>query len=235
MTKPTPTVFIIDSDEGICKALKLLIHSIGIEVKTYINPTNFIEDYTRSQPGCLILDVRLPEISGFKTVEILKERDMHIPIIFLTEHGSIRMAVRAMKMGAMDFLEKPFDEQELLEKVQEGISRDEENRKKQLEREKIIEHLARLSERERQVLNGLLEGRNSKSIALSLGINSKTVEFHRTNLIKKMEVNSMMELMMRIMKIEVHQPSAGTLPQKEKSVSPIFEKVNEAFPVMRYL
>lgn len=169
----------------------MLIESMGIKVSSFSNVQAFLNDYDASMPGCVVLDVRLPHVSGLELQEHLKRRDQFIPLIFISGHATIAMAVRALKSGAIDFLEKPFDDQMLLDSIQKAIEFDRRERRNRASREQIQEQLASLSKREDEVIRMLIQGKSNKVIAHKLGLSTKTVETHRAHIMSKLGVNSM--------------------------------------------
>ena len=189
-----PTVFVIDDDPSVRSALKRLVGSVGLPCKTFANSDEYLSQLNPAAPGCLIVDMRLPGRSGLELQEQLEGAGYHLPVIFLTAHGDIKTTVRAMKGGAVDFLTKPFHEQELLEAVRHAIDRDREGRQTHLERTRRLERYASLTPRERQVLALVVTGRLNKQIAADLNLSESTVKLHRAEVMQKMEANSLAEL-----------------------------------------
>jgi len=189
-----PTVFVVDDDQTVRGSLCWLLESLRLKVQTYASAQDFLSAYDPVQPGCLLLDVRMPDISGLQLQEILEQRKVRIPVILITGHGDIAMAVRAMKAGAFDFIEKPFKDQVLLERVQQCLAIDTRQRREDAERKKIIGRLDSLTPREIDVLDGVVSGKSNKTIAADLDISVKTVEVHRARVMEKMAVNSVAEL-----------------------------------------
>jgi two-component system response regulator FixJ len=187
-------IFIVDDDETLRGSLRWLLESLKLNVHTYASAREFLLSYDPAQPGCLLLDVRMPEISGLQLQDILKERGIRIPIIIITGHADVSMAVRAMKAGALDFIEKPFNDQDLLENVQQALEIDTRQRREEDQQRIASEHLASLTSREREVLEKVLYGKPNKRIAAELGISTKTVEAHRSKVMEKIGVNSPLEL-----------------------------------------
>jgi two-component system, LuxR family, response regulator FixJ len=194
MVQPETTIFIIDDEDDTRSQISLLFKPMGVHVKTFREAREFLEGYDSSFPGCLVLEIRLPGISGLELQEMLLSQKIHIPIIFLSRYGDVPMAVRAMKMGALDFLEKPFNTQLLLERIQQGIRLDRRNRQEQAESEDLLERYDGLTERERQIMDFIVLGRPNKVIAIQLGLSQKTVEFHRSHVMEKMKAESMADL-----------------------------------------
>jgi len=208
-----PPVYIIDDDEAILESLDALFSSVGMKVATFASAQVFLDFLDRqSSPcvGCLLVDVQMPGLSGLELQAQLAQRQPHLPVIVITGHGDIAMAVRAMKAGAKDFIEKPFNEQTLLEQVQACLA---ENRRTQQELDELQAtqtRLAQLTQRERSVLALLMQGKPSKMIADNLGISPKTVDVHRSNIMDKVGVRSLAELIRRVIKLEKsHLHQAG--------------------------
>lgn len=199
------TVYVVDDDEAILESLGALFSSVGMKVGTFGSAQAFLDFLDKQNVpciGCLLVDVRMPGLSGLELQAQLAQRQPHLPIIVITGHGDIAMAVRAMKAGAKDFIEKPFNEQTLLEQVQACLA---ENWRTQQELDELQSTQARLSQltqRERSVLNLLMQGKPSKVIADDLGISPKTVDVHRSNIMDKVGVRSLAELIRRVVKLE---------------------------------
>ncbi|RJP42527.1 MAG: DNA-binding response regulator [Phycisphaerales bacterium] len=172
----------------------MLVRSVGMSVATFPSAQEFLNRYNAEQPGCLILDVRMPGMSGLELQRRLKDCGVDIPIIIITGHGDVPIAVRAMKDGAVEFLEKPFSKQILLEHVRDALRRDGERRSAAARQADVETRLARLSKREREVMELVVSGKVSKEVAAELGISKKTVDVHRTRVMHKMEVGSLPEL-----------------------------------------
>ena len=189
-----PTVFVVDDDQAMRGSLQWLLESLKLNVETYASAKDFLSVYDPVHPGCLLLDVRMPDVSGLQLQEILATRKIRIPVILITGHADISMAVRAMKAGAFDFIEKPFNDQILLERIQQGLAVDARQRCEAVEREKIIERIGLLTPREGEVLDSVVSGKSNKQIAVELDISIKTVEVHRARVMEKMSVNSVAEL-----------------------------------------
>ncbi len=194
MNPPRQIVFVVDDDQAVCAALRRLIHSVGIEVQTFASAQDFLRATRPEVPACLVLDVRLPDLSGLNLQEKLTDAKIDLPIIFITGHGDIPMSVRAMKGGALEFLTKPFKEQDLLEAIQRGI---EQHRSHQVQRAEASELHRRydfLTPREREVFPLVTSGLLNKQIAAELGASEKTIKIHRSQVMQKMKAESLADL-----------------------------------------
>ncbi len=194
MDNDKPVVFVVDDDEAICESLRLLIGDIGLEVRTFTNGRQFLEAYDSSRPGCLVLDVRMSGMSGLELQSRLSELGIRIPIIVITGHADVPMAVEAMKAGAVDFIEKPFRDQVLLDSIQRAVEKDLRTRRRHREQQDVQSRVQLLTSREREVMDRLVAGSSNKSIAFELGISQKTVDFHRANILGKIGVGTVVEL-----------------------------------------
>jgi len=194
-----PTVFIVDDDEGVLRGLEMLCKSVGLNAKCYDSALKFLDDCDPAEPGCLILDIRMPGMSGLELQATLAERKITLPVIVISGHADVPIAVRSMKLGAFEFVEKPFRNQFLLDRIQQAIARDAENRRRQEALKATQDRLASLTERERQVAELIVEGKTTKAIALELGISAKTVEFHRANLMQKLGAEAVADLVRIVM------------------------------------
>jgi two-component system response regulator FixJ len=194
-------VFVVDDDDAVRDSLRLLLKSAGMACEVFSSAQQFLTTYEPSQPGCLVLDVRMPGMSGLEMQQELSLRGAMIPVIFITGHGDIPMAVEAMQHGAFDFLQKPFRDQELLDRVQRALMRDMENRIRLRQTDKIRERLATLSPREREVLELVTQGKANKMVAGDLGVSQRTVEIHRAHVMQKMEAGSLAELVRMMMAV----------------------------------
>jgi two-component system response regulator FixJ len=191
---PDSVVHVIDDDEAVRESLAFLLRANQIKVETYESGAVFLGAVPHLKAGCVVTDVRMPEISGIELLRRLQELKIFLPVIVITGHGDVPLAVEAMKFGAADFLEKPFDDEILLAAVRSALNRQDSEGKRQAERAAIDDRLAALSNREREVLEGLVAGRANKQIAFDLGISPRTVEIYRANLMTKMQAASLSEL-----------------------------------------
>jgi two-component system response regulator FixJ len=189
-----PTVFVVDDDQAMRNSLKWLIESIGMEVRTYGSADEFLRSYYPGRFGCLLLDVRMPGMSGLDLQAHLARGDSQLPVIIITGHGDVGMAVKAMKAGAVDFIEKPFHDEDLLSSIRDALDHDEKQRVLQSQRAQIAARLAELTPREHEVMDMVTEGRANKEIAAVLGVTAKTVEAHRARVMDKMRARSLAEL-----------------------------------------
>lgn len=189
-----PVVFVVDDDPAVADALRVLISAAGYEVQTFASGERFLQRADGICPGCIVLDVRMPGKSGLELQQELKKRGVHTPIIFITGHGDVPMSVRAMQAGAVDFLEKPFDDARLLERIEAAIAQDLEQRKQLAMRRRVEARLARLTPREREVLERVANGQSNKQIARDLQVSPRTVEVHRARMMDKMDASNLPEL-----------------------------------------
>ncbi len=209
MSSANPTVFVVDDDEAIRQSLCLLIEDIGLNVKTFGGAREFLAHYDPSQPGCLVLDVRMSGMSGLELQARLRELNMEIPTVIISGHGDVPMAVEAMKAGAMDFIEKPFRDQVLLDSIQRAVELDRRIRAARRQSEGFQSRVEHLTRRERQVMDLLVIGKSNKTIAYELGISQKTVDFHRTNVLSKTGVASVVELVRWVHEAGCTRENAG--------------------------
>ena len=194
MPSETGTVHIIDDDDALRESLAFLLRTARIEVATHSSAAAFLEKIPDAELNCVITDVRMPGMSGIDLLKRLREMKIDVPVIVITGHGDVPLAVEAMKIGAIDFFEKPFDDEVLLASVKAAIERQGGAVKRNAERAEIENKLAALSNRERDVLGGLVAGRANKQIAFDLGISPRTVEIYRANLMNKMQAGSLSDL-----------------------------------------
>ncbi len=194
MNDISPTVFMVDDDPDVLKSLARVLRSAGLEVVTFSSPSEFLEQHDPRAAGCLVLDVAMPGLNGLELQAALTAKGSAIPIIFLTGRGDIPMSVQAMKGGAVDFLTKPVDDEDLLKAVNAALEKDRIGRQSRAELDEIQERLATLTPREREVLDHVVTGQLNKQIALDLGTVEQTIKVHRARVMEKMKVNSVAEL-----------------------------------------
>ncbi|MGZ5148108.1 MAG: response regulator transcription factor [Burkholderiales bacterium] len=187
-------VFLVDDDAAVRASVTELLESVGLEVAAYESAAGFLESTMPDKPSCMVLDLRMPEISGLKLQEELAKAEVQVPIVFVSGHGDIRTAVRAMKAGAIDFLAKPFSSQELLEAVHAALERNRVRREKENSLSTLRERFSSLSVREKEVLSHVASGRLNKQIAADLGVSEVMVKVHRANGMRKLHVKSVAEL-----------------------------------------
>ncbi len=203
MISGTPIVMVVDDDSGVRNAMRSLLKSVGLQSALYASAQEFLDGYQPAQRGCLVLDIRMPGMSGLELQQQLNLRGAVIPVIFMSGHGDIPMAVEAMQHGAFDFLQKPFRDQDLLDRIQRAIAKDGERRQALGERERIRTHLDSLTEREREVLDLMTQGKQNKVIAQELGISPRTIEIHRARVMEKMNAQSVAELVRMMLDLNV--------------------------------
>jgi two-component system, LuxR family, response regulator FixJ len=201
-----PTVFIVDDDPAIRKSLQLLIEMVGLRVHTFPSATSFLESYRAGDAGCLILDIRMPGMNGLDLQQELNHRGFDLPIIVLTGFADVPSAIRALKGGAVDFLEKPVEDDVLLDHVRRALAVDAQHRRLLSENDLVREKIGRLSPREREVLQLVVEGLSSKEIGHRLHVTCKTVEAHRLRIMKKMEAESVADLVRVVVGFESREP-----------------------------
>src|SRR5580658_2663946 len=189
-----PTVFIIDDDRGMRQAVQDLVESVGLRAESFATALEFLSRQTPSEPSCLVLDVRLPQMSGLDFQRRLTEIGLEIPIIFITAHGDVPMSVRALKSGAVEFLTKPFRDQELLDAIQQALQRDRAAREQQAEVAGLHGRYEALTAREREVMGLVVSGMLNRQIASQIGASEATVKIHRGNVMQKMHAGSLIEL-----------------------------------------
>lgn len=190
----TPTIYVVDDDQRVRDSLRWLLESVNLPVETFDSAEDFLHACAPHRHGCLILDIRMPRISGLQLQDILIERGVRLPIIMITGHGDVPTAVRAVQKGAVDFLEKPFNDQVLLDRIHSVLELESKREDDEAQREAILSRIESLTPRERQVLDRIICGCPNKKIAAELGISVKTVEVHRARAMQKMAANSMAEL-----------------------------------------
>ena len=191
---PEPVVFVVDDEPAMRDSLRWLIESTGLRVETFADADTFLARIRPELPGCLVLDVRMPGMSGLDLQAELERRGIGLPTIIVTGHAEVPMAVRAVKAGAIDFIEKPFSDQLLLDRVRQGIEMDRQEREGRAQRTEALRRMGSLTAREREVLDLVVAGKANKEIAAALGLSPKTVEVHRAHVMEKMQASSVAEL-----------------------------------------
>jgi RNA polymerase sigma factor (sigma-70 family) len=187
-------VFVVDDDQAMRNSLKWLIESVGVRVESFGSADEFLARFEPGRPGCLVLDVRMPGMSGLELIEHLAARNTRVPTVIITGHGDVPMAVRAMKAGAIDFIEKPFNDEALLDAIRRALALEEQQRNEQYEHRELESRLAHLTPREREVMDMVTDGQSNKEIANTLGVSAKTIEAHRARVMEKMQAGSLAEL-----------------------------------------
>jgi RNA polymerase sigma factor (sigma-70 family) len=194
-----PTVFVVDDDEAMRHSLQWLIESVGQRVRTFGSADEFLRTYYPGQAGCLLLDVRMPGMSGLELQSYLAREEIQLPVIIITGHGDIAMAVKAMQAGAVNFIEKPFNDEALLSSIRAALELDERRRAAQRQRSEIAARLAELTPREHEVMEMVTQGKSNRDIATALGVSAKTVEAHRARVMDKMRAESLAELVRMVL------------------------------------
>jgi FixJ family two-component response regulator len=197
------TVFIVDDNQAVARSLRWLFETVQLKVETFSSAQSFLDTYHSSKPGCLVLDVRMPGMSGLDLQERLAAQQIHLPIIFITGHGDVQMAVRAVKAGAFDFIEKPFNDQDLLDRIHKAIAFDEVQRSQDMQRTQLRALFASLTLREREVLDLVVIGKSNKAIANLFGLSAKTIEVHRAKMMEKMQAHSVADLVKMAMQNQI--------------------------------
>ncbi|MFB9885562.1 response regulator transcription factor [Balneatrix alpica] len=194
MSLPEATIYILDDDDALRDSLQWLLEAEGLQAQGYADPHAFFHAYDPERPGCLLLDIRMPGMSGLQVQQHLHELHITLPVIVMTGHGDVPLAVTAMKQGALDFLEKPFNDQTLLDRVQQALHQDLQQFSQRQQLQSLQNRYASLTKREKEVMHWVVRGLANKDIADTLGISRKTIEVHRANAMEKMAANSLAEL-----------------------------------------
>ncbi|MCK5866634.1 response regulator FixJ [Marinobacter adhaerens] len=202
MTDIQQTVYVVEDDEAVRDSLELLLKSDGKPVKTYESATAFLKDYSDKMAGCIVLDIRMPGMDGMELQKKLNEKHSILPIIFVTGHGDVPMAVDAMKEGAVDFIQKPYREEALLEKIESALKQDLEQRKSLDEKQEIIRRIKSLTPREHEIMDRMIAGQANKVIAIELEISQRTVEIHRSRVMHKMGTHSLAHLVRMVLSVK---------------------------------
>ena len=199
MAKPddkstAPTVYVVDDDDGMRRALDTLLSTVGYKTAVFSRPSEFLANFKVDSPGCLVLDIRMPDMSGLELQQHLNRIGSMLPVIFITGHGDVPMAVQAMKEGAFEFVQKPFRDQDLLDRINHALKQDSENRSTVARRAEVLHRLESLTPRERQVMDMVVDGAANKVIAIDLDLSERTVEIHRAKVMEKMGARSVAHL-----------------------------------------
>ncbi len=200
MATSDPIIFVVDDDEAVRLSTEMLVRSMGLRAESFDSASEFLEDFDPQQPGCIILDIRMPGMSGLELQEHLNELGASIPVIFVTGHGDVPMAVKAMKAGAVDFLQKPFRDQELIDRVHAALDHDSLEREMSEARARVQDRIETLTTREVEVMDQVVEGMANKEIAFELGLSPRTVEIHRARVMSKMRAGSLPDLVRQVLK-----------------------------------
>lgn len=201
-----PTVHVVDDDEKVRRALRRLIESSGLKVRTYASAMDFLDERDDMERGCVVLDIRMPGMDGLKLQDALNDKGIRIPIVFVTGHGNIPMGVRAIKAGAVDFIQKPFDDQDLLDAIQRALAKNEQTLLELALENEITQRLNFLTTREREVLPLIVTGVPISQIASQLGVSEKIVEEDQARVLKKLQVDSLPELVRLALATGIHKP-----------------------------
>lgn len=207
------TVFVVDDDPAMRKSLRWLTESVGLAVETFATAEEFLDSYQPERPGCMVLDMRMPGMSGLDLQEKMQQKGYEIPVIIVTGHGEVQSAIRAMKSGAINFIEKPFSDQELLDTIRNAIERDRDSRARKSEREETRIRHERLTPREKEVLQLVIAGCANKQIAATLNISQKTVEVHRAHVMRKLEAQSVADLVRSTLLLDPEMARPGAAGQ----------------------
>ncbi len=205
MNQPQATVFVVDDDAAVRRSLSLLIGSMALPVETFSSAQDFLERCDADRPGCLVLDIRMPGMSGLELQTELHTRGFFLPVIFITGHGDIAMAVRAMQHGALDFIEKPFNDQQLLERINQALELDRVGRENRDELSAMAARIALLTPRETEVMRRIVAGQANKVVAIELGLSERTVEIHRAKVMAKTGAGSLAELVSMVTRIDAQE------------------------------
>src|SRR3984893_9419140 len=189
-----PIVYVSDDDDGMRRALSLLLSTVGYKTAVFANPSEFLEQFDPDTHGCLVLDIRMPGMSGLELQQHLNRTGSMLPVIFITGHGDVPMAVQAMKEGAFEFIQKPFRDQDLLDRINHALQQDAESRHNLARRADVVRRLETLTPRERQVMDMVVDGSANKVIAIDLNLSERTVEIHRAKVMEKMGARSVAHL-----------------------------------------
>jgi len=202
MKERPASVFVVDDDDAVRTSLKLLLKSVGQPAEAYASAQEFLDAFDPERPGCLVLDIRMPGMSGLELQGKLNEMHAMTPIVFITGHGDVPMAVEAMQNGAVDFIQKPFRDQDLLDRINQALEKDKENRAGLLARDEIRRRIGTLTPREHEVLDLVTQGKANKVVAGDLNVSQRTVEIHRARVMEKMGASSLAHLVRMVLEAE---------------------------------
>ena len=202
MDRSEPLIYVVDDDAAVCDSLTLLLKSVKLRAQAYRSAAEFLEHYDPRQHACLVADIRMPGMSGLELQAALKRLGAPIPVIFITAYGDVPMAVEAMKSGALDFIEKPFRDQDLLDRVNQALAQDRKRRAEEHKADSVRKRLATLTPRETEVMHGVVEGQSNKVIAMDLGVSQRTVEIHRAHVMQKMGTRSVAMLVRAVQSVD---------------------------------
>jgi two-component system, LuxR family, response regulator FixJ len=205
-----PLVYLVDDDEAIRDSLGLLLRSVGLECEVYASALEFLGAYDPARHSCLVADIRMPGLSGLELQQRLNEQHAAVPVIFITGHGDVPMAVNAMKSGASDFIQKPFRDQDLIDRIHKALAKDREQRAWRAEEDAVRARLATLTPRETEVMRRVVRGQANKVIALDLGVSQRTVELHRARVMRKLKMRSLADLVSTVGKVLERDAATGT-------------------------
>jgi FixJ family two-component response regulator len=205
-----PLVYLVDDDDAVRDSMGLLLRSVGLDCAVYASALEFLEAYDASRHSCLVADVRMPGLSGLELQQRLIEQRASIPIVFITGHGYVPMAVNAMKSGASDFIQKPFRDQDLLDRINKALKHDREQRARRAELQETRNRLALLTPRETEVMRRVVRGQANKVIAMDLNVSQRTVELHRARVMHKLKMRSLAELVNAVGKLDEEKSTSGT-------------------------
>jgi two-component system, LuxR family, response regulator FixJ len=211
-TPLVPTVYVVDDDTGVRDSVSLLLRALGLPARTYSSAAEFLESFDPRAPGCLVLDLRMPGMSGRELQKRLMEMGSRLPIIFVTAHGDVPAAVDAVKDGAVDFIQKPFPDQKLIDMIHEALELDRRLREEHREWEEVEARSSTMTPREREVMVLVAAGNLNKKVALQLGISQRTVEIHRARVMEKMRARSLPDLVQMVMKLKDRADSGDSRP-----------------------
>lgn len=215
MKNSGPLIYLVDDDDAVRDSLGLLLRSIGLDCELYASALEFLGHYDPKRHSCLVADIRMPGLSGLELQQRLNEQRAEVPIIFITGHGDVPMAVNAMKAGAADFIQKPFRDQDLIDRIHKALDKDKERRAARAEEDTIRARLALLTPRETEVMQRVVRGQANKVIAMDLGVSQRTVELHRARVMRKLKMRSLAELVHAVDKI-----GAAAAPPPSSTESP---------------